>query len=411
MTAWVSIILTPVLTGSLVTLATSEYPLIHGQGNWGDLQNGPAADRYTEAKISQLGMKMLECMDVADYIPNYTGEFKEPIVLTTRLPNFFINECAGIAVGLSCNIPAHNLKEVVEALKVVVKKGEATKVKDIMKFLKGPDYKYGGKIISTPEEIEQLYKKGEGAIKYDCDYTLVRDKKNVLLTITGYCPGFSPSSFINKMISLIDDGVVLYVNDSSTKDEPCKLEVTLKNEADFESKIHKHMIKSVSYRYYAIERNKSKDITKDVDTKVIMPNMVDLMNMWVDWRKEVETKMCEAEKKIYEDKKQKSNWRLIASQNLKIVIKGLEEKDPVKYIAENMPGLKGKPFAMEASRYICDQRVISLQKTDQDKIKKDILDYTSHIKDLDNDIAHIDNVVIRELDKLKPFYRDRMLKV
>ena len=78
------------------------------------MTDGPAADRYTEAKISQIGMKMLECMDVADYIPNYTGEFKEPIVLTTRLPNFFINECSGIAVGLNCNIPAHNLKEIVE---------------------------------------------------------------------------------------------------------------------------------------------------------------------------------------------------------------------------------------------------------------------------------------------------------
>ena len=145
--------------GSLVTMATSEYPIIHGQGNWGSLTDGPAADRYTEAKISQIGMKMLECMDVADYIPNYTGEFKEPIVLTTRLPNFFINECAGIAVGLNCNIPAHNLKEVVEAMKVVVKKGKQTKIKDIMKYLKGPDYKYGGKILSTPEEIQQVYER------------------------------------------------------------------------------------------------------------------------------------------------------------------------------------------------------------------------------------------------------------
>ncbi|MBO7526343.1 MAG: hypothetical protein J6T74_00425, partial [Clostridia bacterium] len=123
--------------GSLGTLVDCEYPMIYGQGNWGSLTDGAAAERYTEAKISQLGMKMLECMDVADYVPNYTGEFKEPIVLTTRVPNFFINECAGIAVGLSCNIPAHNLKEVVDAMKVVVKKGEATKLKDIMKFLKG----------------------------------------------------------------------------------------------------------------------------------------------------------------------------------------------------------------------------------------------------------------------------------
>lgn len=397
--------------GSLVTLATSEYPLIYGQGNWGSLTDGAAADRYTEAKISQLGMKMLECMDVADYVPNYTGEFKEPVVLTTRVPNFFINENAGIAVGLSCNIPAHNLKEVVEAMKVVVKKGQATKIKDIMKYLKGPDYTYGGKILSTAAEIENVYKNGEGAIKYECDYTLTKEKKNVLLTVTGYCPGFSPNAFINKMISMIDDGVVIYVNDSSTKTEPCKLEVLIKSEEDFEKKIHKQLIKQENYRFYAIQREKSNNIEKDIDTKVLIPNMVDLMNMWVDWRKEVETKMCNVEKTLTQEKKQKADWRLIASQNLKVVIKALETDDPVKHIAENMPGIKGTKTAIEGAKYICDQRVISLQKIDQDKMKQDIKDYEAHIKELDNDIAHIDDVVIRELDKLKPFFNDRKLKV
>ena len=139
--------------------------------------------------------------------------------------------------------------------------------------------------------------------------------------------------------------------------------------------------------------------------------MLDLMNMWVDWRKDIETKMCQVEKKLTEEKKQKADWRLIASNNLKVVIKGLEDKDPVKYIAENMPGIKGTKTATEAAKFICDQRVISLQKIDQDKMKKDIKDYEQHIKELDYDIAHIDDVVIRELDKLKPFYRDRMLKV
>ena len=377
----------------------------------GSLTDGPAADRYTEAKISQFGMKMLECMDVADYVPNYTGEFKEPVVLTTRIPNFFINECAGIAVGLSCNIPAHNLKEIVEAMKVVVKKGESTKIKDIMKYIKGPDYKYGGKILSTPKEIEEIYKTGEGTIKYECDYTLTKEKKNVLLTITGYCPGFSPNTFINKMISLIDDKVVIYVNDCSTKTEPCKLEVLINNEQDFEKKIHKFLIKSESYRFYAIEREKSNVVEKDIDTKILIPNMLELMNMWVDWRKDIETKMCQVEKKLTEEKKQKADWRLIASNNLKVLVKGLEDKDPIKFIAENMPGIKGTKTAIEAAKYICDQRIITLQKIDQDKMKKDIKDYEQHIKDLDNDIAHIDDVVIRELDKLKPFYRDRMLKV
>ena len=233
----------------------------------------------------------------------------------------------------------------------------------------------------------------------------------MLLTVTGYCPGFSPNTFINKMISMIDDGVVIYVNDSSTKTDPCKLEVLIKNEEDFEKKIHKHLIKSESYRFYAIERQKSKAIEKDVDTKILIPNMLDLMNMWVDWRKGVETKMCEVEKKLEEEKKQKCDWRLLASQNIKVIVKALEEKDPIKYIAENMPGLKGKSFAMDAAKYIGDQRVISLQKIDQDKIKTDIKDHEKNIKALEYDIAHIDDVVIRELDKLKPFYRDRKLKV
>lgn len=397
--------------GSLATMVTCEYPLFYGQGNWGSLTDGPAAERYTEAKISQLGMKMLECNDVAEMVPNYTGEFMEPVVIPTRFPNFFVNECSGIAVGLSVNIPSHNLKEIVEAFKVVVKKGQATKVKDIMKHLHGPDYKYGGKILSTPQEIADVYEKGEGKITYECEYDLKPEKRNLLLTITGYCPGFSPNSFMKKMDSLIDENVVLYVNDSSTKTDPCKLEVLIKSKEDFEKKIKKHLICSESYRFYAIERKKSTEVEKDVDTSVLIPNMVDLMNMWVDWRKDVETQMCKVEKTLTTEKKQKAEWRLLASKNLKTIVKALETENPVDYLANNLTGLKGSPNALEGAKYICDQRVISLQKVDQEKTEADIAEHQKHIEELDYDIAHIDEVVIRELDKLKPFFRDRKLKV
>ncbi len=397
--------------GSLVTMVNSEYPVIYGQGNFGNLVDGPAAARYTEVKISQLGMKMLECNDVGDYIPNYTGEFKEPVVIPTRFPNFFVNDCDGIAVGLKCSIPSHNLEEIVNAMKVVLKKGKDVKIKDIMKYLKGPDYKYGGKIISTPEEIASLYENGEGSIKYECDYTYEKDKKNYLLTITGYCPGFGPESFIKKMTDLIDDGVVIYVNDSSTKNDPCKLEVMIKNEEDFEKKIHKHLIISKFYRFYAIERVKSEDITKDVDTKVLVPNMLDLMKSWLEWRKDIETKMCLAEKAIFEDKCWKAYLRLAASKHLNVILEGLKSPDPITYISENLPSLKGTKRALEGAKYICDQRVISLQQIDQEKMKNDITDFRNRITELDNDINNIDQVVLRELDKLKPFYKERCLKV
>lgn len=396
--------------GSLATMVTCEYPLFYGQGNWGSLTDGPAAERYTEAKISQLGMKMLECNEVADVVPNYTGEFMEPVVIPTRFPNFFVNECSGIAVGLSVNIPSHNLKEIVEAFKVVVKKGQATRIKDIMKHIHGPDYQYGGKIVSSPDEIAKVYENGEGKIVYECEYNLRREKRNVLLTVTGYCPGFSPNAFMKKMDSLIDENIVLYVNDSSTKSEPCKLEVLIKSEEDFEKKVKKHLICSESYRFYAIERAKSDKAEKDIDTQVLIPNMIDLMNMWVDWRKNVETKMCNVEKNLTMERKQKAEWRLLASKNLKTIVKALETDDPVEYLANNLQGLRGTTNAIAGAKYICDQRVISLQKVDQAKTEADIVELQKRIDELDHDIAHIDEVVVRELEKLKPFYRERRLK-
>ena len=395
---------------ALVTMVNSEYPAFIGQGNWGDLRNDAASQRYTETKLSKIGMKMLECNSAGEYVPNYTGEFKEPVIIPTRFPYFFVNSCSGIAVGISCNIPSHNLEEVVNALKALVKKGKDATIKDIVKYIKGPDYCYGGKIISTPEEIKALYENGEGSIRYECEYTIQKDKRNWLLTITGYCPGFSPDTFIKKMMELIDDGVVLYVNDSATKDQACKLEVMFKNEDDFESKIHKHLIKSQSYRYYAVERTKSTSEEKDIDTKIISTNVLELMQKWLDWRREVETKMCIAEKTVYENKCWNAYLRLLASKHINIIMDALKSKSPVDYIAENMPQIKGTKRAIEAAKYICDLKIIAIQQIDQDKMNKDINDYRKHIADLDADINDIDKVVLRELDKLKVFYKPRMLK-
>ena len=397
--------------GALVTMVNTEYAPIFGQGNWGDLRNDAASSRYTEAKISSIGMKMLECMDAADFVPNYTGEFKEPVIIPTRFPYFFVNSCSGIAVGISCNIPSHNLEEVVNAFKALIKKGKDATIKDVVKYIKGPDYCYGGKIISGPEEVKALYENSEGSIRYECEYTIQKDRRNWLLTITGYCPGFSPDTFIKKMMELIDEGVVLYVNDSATKDQVCKLEVMFKNEEDFESKIHKHLIKSQSYRYYAVERTKSTSEEKDIDTKIISTNILELMQRWLDWRREVETKMCIAEKTVYENKCWNAYLRLLASKHVNIVMEALKSKSPVDYIAENMPQIKGTKRAVEAAKYICDLKIIAIQQIDQDKMNKDINDYRKRIADLEADINDIDKVVSRELDKLKVFYKPRTLKI
>ena len=401
--------------GSLVSLVNSDYPVLFGQGNFGDINNGPAAERYTEARLSEIGMKCLECMPVADMVPNYGGDLLEPVVIPSRFPNFFVNECAGIAVGLKCDIPAHNLEEIVNALKVVVKKDKATTIKDIMKFIKGPDYAYGGKLISTPTEVESLYEKGEGSLKYECNYTLTQEGAKWLLTITGYCPGFTPATFINKMMTYIKEGHVVYVNDSANKNEKVKLEVLIKSKDFFESKIKKMLSKSCNYRFYAIKRNKSTSIDKDVQVDVLVPNMVELMIDWIDYRKEIETKMTKREIELTTDKVNHLLVKADAVQHLDVIKDALESADPVKHVLANLPFLcnlhaTNAKLAKELAEYLMDQKLSSIRKLDLAKINKELADNNKRIAELNTDLADISKVVLRELDKLKQFYKPRMLQ-
>lgn len=401
------------IESALATMVNSQYPLVYGHGNWGSLTDGPASTRYTECRLSDLGMKFIEGMEVATMVPNYSGEYLEPIDFPTRVPNFFINGCDGIAVGIACSIPEHNLGEIIEALKTVIKKGDKVKTADIMKHIKGPEYKYGGKLISSKEEIAEVYEKGSGTLTFECEYNLTKQGTKQVLTVTGYCPGFKPTSFQNAMIKLIDSGEVVYANDSSTKDEPCKFEVILKNDKVFEAKIHKHLICKESYKFYALDRSKSTSAERDVDTRIMEPNMVTLMKMWIDYRREIETKLIDLELKKEAEKSYKCRLRLAAVENLDIIKKSLEADNPTKLLEEKLPILKKEPKLGDivGSEFISDLRLSAIRKIDTDKIKKEISEIEKETARLNAERADIDSVIVKHLNALKQFSTERKLKV
>src|SRR5438034_1206904 len=141
------------------------YPLVDGQGNFGSVDGDPAAAyRYTEARLTRVAMTMLEDIDknTVDFIPNFDDRLQEPTVLPAKLPNLIVNGAAGIAVGMATNIPPHNLAETVEALTHLVDHPDAG-VKDLRKFIKGPDFPTGA-IIYGREGIKECYEKGRGRI-------------------------------------------------------------------------------------------------------------------------------------------------------------------------------------------------------------------------------------------------------
>lgn len=141
------------------------YPLVDGQGNFGSVDGDPpAAMRYTEARLSSLGMELLGELEeeTVDWVPNFDGSLEEPSVLPAKFPNLLVNGTSGIAVGMASSIPTHNLGEIIDALIYLIDNPKAT-VDDLMKFVPGPDFPTGG-IVCGVEGIREYMETGRGKI-------------------------------------------------------------------------------------------------------------------------------------------------------------------------------------------------------------------------------------------------------
>ncbi|HEY4367259.1 MAG TPA: DNA topoisomerase IV subunit A [Steroidobacteraceae bacterium] len=163
------------------------YPLVDGQGNFGspDDPKSFAAYRYTEARLTRYASLLLSELGqgTVEWSPNFDGTLEEPVLLPARVPNILLNGGTGIAVGMSTDIPPHNLREVVAACVHLLEEPEAT-LSDLCKFVKGPDFPTGAEIISTRAEIKQIYQSGNGSIRARAVYEI--EEGDVVITQLPY---------------------------------------------------------------------------------------------------------------------------------------------------------------------------------------------------------------------------------
>lgn len=172
---------------ALVRMAQSfslRYPMVDGQGNFGSVDGDPAAAyRYTEAKMAKVSMHMLTDInkDTVDFQPNYDDRLKEPVVLPSRFPQLLCNGSNGIAVGMATNIPPHNLGEVIDAMKLMVKNPDCT-LDELMECIKGPDFPTGG-IIMGRAGIRSAYGTGRGKItlRGDAEITEIKGRNCIII--------------------------------------------------------------------------------------------------------------------------------------------------------------------------------------------------------------------------------------
>jgi len=161
---------------------TLRYPLIDGQGNFGSIMGLPAAaDRYTEARLTAIAEQLMNELrfQTVDMRPNYDGRKEEPVVLPARFPNLLVNGTTGIAVGMATNIPPHNFGEVITACVHMIQ-NPGSETKDLMRFVKGPDFPLGGRIVTDRKELRTIYEEGRGSIKVRGEWRLDKEKREVV---------------------------------------------------------------------------------------------------------------------------------------------------------------------------------------------------------------------------------------
>ena len=211
---------------ALVKLAqdfTMRYPLVIGQGNFGSIDGDPpAADRYTEAKMSKMTLEMLRDIekDSVDFRPNYENTRREPSVLPAGVPNLILNGTLGIAVGMATNIPPHNLSEIVDAIIHLLENKDAT-TEDLLEFVKGPDFPTGG-VIYGKKEMLHAYTQGRGGILTRGEAEIIEDKAGYpIIVITSIPYRVNKAELIMSIADLVRDKKlegIKDLRDESTKD-------------------------------------------------------------------------------------------------------------------------------------------------------------------------------------------------
>ena len=217
--------------GALVNMAqewSTRYPLVDGHGNFGSVDgDGPAAMRYTEARLSKISMEMLADIgkDTVDFVPNFDETEKEPTVLPSRYPNLLVNGTSGIAVGMATNIPPHNLREIVAAVvKIIdniVENNRETTIEELMEVVKGPDFPTGAVILGH-KGIEDAYRTGRGKIRVRAVTSieqLPNGKSRILVTELPYL--VNKARLIEKIAELVRDKKIdgiTDINDHSSRE-------------------------------------------------------------------------------------------------------------------------------------------------------------------------------------------------
>ncbi len=261
------------------------YPLIDGQGNFGSVDGDPpAAMRYTEARMSAIAAEMLADIDknTVDFEPNYDGQEMQPTVLPARIPNLLVNGSSGIAVGMTTNIPPHNLREVAAGVKFLIDNPEATS-EDLMGFVTGPDFPTGGIVMGTAG-IKQAYATGHGRIVIRARHRFeeaANGRERIIIEELPYA--VNKANLVAKIAELVSDRKLEGIADLSDESDRdgMRIVIELKREA------RPYTVLNNLYKHTALQQTFGVIMLALVDGRPQVLGLKQVLQLFIDHRRNV----------------------------------------------------------------------------------------------------------------------------
>ena len=399
--------------GALVNMAqdwSTRYPLVDGHGNFGSVDgDGAAAMRYTEARLSKISMEMLADInkDTVDFAPNFDETEKEPTVLPSRYPNLLCNGTTGIAVGMATNIPPHNLGEVVNAvIKIIdnrIEEGRDTKIEEILKIVKGPDFPTGAQILGT-RGIEEAYRTGRGKIRVRAVTnmeTLPNGKTRIIVTELPYL--VNKARLIEKIADLVKekkiDGITALTDESSR--EGMRINIELRRD------VNANVILNQLYKHTQLQDTFGVIMLALYNNQPVVMNLLQMLTYYLKHQEEVVTRRTRYDLNKAEERAHILQGLLIALDNIDEVIRIIRASRSAAIAKESL--MERFTLTDVQAQAIVDMRLRALTGLEREKIEAEYAELQKKISELKAILADENlllGVIKKELEEIRDKYAD-----
>ena len=373
--------------------------LIDPHGNFGSPNDPPAAYRYTECRLTDLAMRMVESIDedTVDLVPNFDGSREEPLVMPARFPNLLVNGSQGIAVGMATNIPTHNLTEIIDATLHLIDNPDAT-VPDLMEFVQGPDFPTGGLIMGRAG-LTSAFMTGRGSIRIRARAEIVEDGRNTQIVVTEIPYQTSVENIEQKIADAVDrkiiDGIRELRNESAKGET--RFVIELKRDAPA------NVVLNNLFKHTPLQSSFAANIVALIDGVPRTLNLRDALVAYVDHQIDVVTR--------------RSEYRLGQARDRAHIVEGLVRaldliddiialirgsEDRVSALAD----LQTEPlsFSERQANHILDMQLGRLTRLGKTRLEEELVELRARMEELEsilNSETQLRSVIKEELNEVR----------